>query len=169
MIIERISSKNFSMKSLDDYSPVQEVKKVYKYMDDKFVTVNTEFTIEWDSKIKQRIADKLLDPNCISFGAFDEGRLRGFVIIENRLRNERCVMTEINVDSRFRRSGIGSALFNIAKTKAKVMGANQLYVSASPVVTTVDFFRSMECEPTTEIINSIAMEESTNIQMTCYL
>ena len=169
MIVKRINEKNFNVHSLEGFNRVQEVLRVYKFSRGKYTAVDTDYTLDWDSEARRKLAATLLSEDYISFGAFDDHILCGFVVIENRLRGDRCVMADIQVAKEFRRNGIGSALFNIAKTKAGILGATQLYMSVLPVVETVEFFRTMECEPTDAPVNSIAVVEPTNIQMVCTL
>ncbi|MEE1155422.1 MAG: GNAT family N-acetyltransferase [Acutalibacteraceae bacterium] len=169
MIIKRINDKNFNLQLLASFDRTQKVQSVYKYANGEYTSIDTDYIVDWDNDAKIKMSQTLLSDKYIAFGAFDEDVLYGFVIIEEKLRSGRCVMVDIQVTNESRKKGIGSALFNIAKSKAIVLGAKELYMSVPPIVESVDFFRNLECEPTDKPINSIAVVEPSNIQMVCAL
>ena len=55
-----------------------------------------------------------------------------------------------HVSRPYRKTGLGSALFERAKVAAVAFGARGLYISATPSENTVDFYRSRGAELVTE-------------------
>lgn len=46
--IELLSDKNFNIESLDSYNRKQDVKKVYRKIDEEYSLVECEYTEDWD-------------------------------------------------------------------------------------------------------------------------
>lgn len=121
--------------------------------------------MDWSLERKRSVASLLLSNDYISFGAIEEGRIVGFVSVERQLREYRLVVEMMQVSQKYRGKGLGRKLFNMAKTKAKEMGAKQLYISACSSEETIDFYKSMGCKITDNPIKTIAEDEPMDLQM----
>ena len=74
------------------------------------------------------------------WGAFQHGRLAGFVIYRRHLTEETAQLALLHVSRDFRGEGIGTMLINRALEKAVEDGKKSIYVSSCPTRNTVDFY-----------------------------
>lgn len=82
------------------------------------------------------------------YGAFVDGALKGFVSVRAGLfggAEGYMDLAHIYVSEEWRRSGIGTALFEAAKRWARAQGAKKLYISAHSAVESQAFYRKMGC------------------------
>ncbi len=87
------------------------------------------------------------------YGAFSDGKLKGFVSVENSLfggENRYYDLSSLHVSEDMRRDGIGKALFIAAANWAKKQGAKKLYISAHSAIESQLFYRSMGCVEASE-------------------
>ena len=111
---------------------------------------HTGFTrAEWESRIRKFRAE-LQNGATILFGAFDDTTLVGISGLEvDQYRGPDRDMLNMGpmwVTSAYRRRGIGKQLLEMARQKAAGMGARALYVSATPVPGTVEFYLRAGCQ-----------------------
>jgi len=93
-------------------------------------------------------------------GLFDGDRLVGTVVLESKFigaRRDRLQLVFLHVSSAYRKRGLGTRLFTLARTTARERGASRLYVSATPSENTINFYRRMGCviakEPDPELLD----------------
>lgn len=82
-------------------------------------------------------------------GAYEEGKLVGVTSVDKRLFGESgqfAKMDILYVNTSSRGTGIGTSLVKQAKSAAKDLGAKQLYISATPTKSTVDFYLNLDAE-----------------------
>ncbi|EXS25190.1 acetyltransferase family protein [Acinetobacter sp. 742879] len=108
----------------------------------------------WDSyhlendppKLKQLFAQ-----GSIFIGAFDASeKLVGVSVVSNQVITDyphARLLHYFYVDADQQGQGIGSKLMQAAKESAKQLGANQLYISATPSRRTVDFYMKHGAQP----------------------
>lgn len=92
-------------------------------------------------------------------GLFDEGRLIGVAVLDNRFigqPRDQLQLSFLHVSRSYRDMGWGRRLFESACAEAKRRGARRMYVSATPSEHTVRFYLSMGCavslEPDAELL-----------------
>jgi len=163
--IQLLSQENMNKNSLDDYCRTQSVESVYRLIDREYQLIKDEATMDWSLEKKRAIAKELLSTKYIAYGAIEEGKIVGFISVESQLRGERLVLEMMQVSQEYRGQGLGKKLFKIAKTKAKEMGARQVYVSACSSEETIAFYKAMGCKVTDNPIISIAKSEPMDLQM----
>ena len=76
-------------------------------------------------------------------GLFDNGRLVGIVILENKFIGSCSDLLQLkflHVSSAYRGQGLGGRLYRMAEERAHTLGAKGLYISATPSQNTVDFY-----------------------------
>lgn len=104
---------------------------------------------EWDNYIRKFSAE-LQNGATILFGTFDGTTLVGISGLEvNQYRGSNRDMLNMSplwVTSAYRRCGIGRQLLEMAQQKARNMQAQALYVSATPVPSTVEFYLRAGCQ-----------------------
>ncbi len=90
----------------------------------------------------------LLDRGGKLVGAFDADTLVGVAIYRPDLAEGMANLAVLHVSRSHRRSGIAARLTGEVARLARADGADRLYVSATPSVSTVEFYRSQGFEVT---------------------
>ena len=88
------------------------------------------------------------------WGAFENDTLVGVGILESKFigsRHETLQLKFLHVSRDFRKQGIASTLFKLAVEKARALGAEKLYISATPSEHTVNYYMQLGCVLATEI------------------
>jgi ribosomal protein S18 acetylase RimI-like enzyme len=111
----------------------------------------------------------LLDGGGVMLGAFDGQVLVGFAIYRPRLTDDMAQYAVLYVSRDYRRQGVGSALTEKVLGLARADGSRRLYVSATPSVPTVEFYRSHGFEVTREPHPELLELEPEDIHMTMEL
>ncbi len=81
-----------------------------------------------------------------SWGAFDVDRLVGIAALDGRRYGERGDVLDLyflHVSNGYRHQGIGRALLELAKARARELGAKRLFVSGLPSINTIRFYRAV--------------------------
>jgi N-acetylglutamate synthase-like GNAT family acetyltransferase len=71
----------------------------------------------------------------------------------------------LHVDAAHRDQGIGTTLMNKVKNKAKKLGAQKLYISATPSEHTINFYFNLGCKLATEINSELYELEPDDIHL----
>ena len=111
----------------------------------------------------------LLDRGGVMLGAFEDADLIGFAIYRPHLTEYMGQFAVLYLNRDFRRRGLGSALTEEVIWLARADGARKLYVSATPSVATVEFYRSRGFEVTSEPNRELLELEPQDIHMTMEL
>jgi GNAT superfamily N-acetyltransferase len=98
-------------------------------------------------------------------GAFDADTLAGFAIYRPHLAEGVANLSVLHVSRSYRRHGIGARLAGEVARLARADGARRLYVSATPSVPTVEFYRSRGFEPTDRPNEALFALEPDDIHM----
>ena len=108
----------------------------------------------------------------VVYGAFIAGTLKGFASVEPDFMGKEgqyLDLSSIHVSEDARGTGIGRALFLMAKEWARARGAKKLYISAHSAVETQAFYRSMGCVEALEYDRRHVDREPFDCQMECVL
>ena len=108
----------------------------------------------------------------VVYGAFIAGTLKGFASVEPDFMGKEgqyLDLSSIHVSEDARGTGIGRALFLMAKEWARARGAKKLYISAHSAVETQAFYRSMGCGDAREYDRRHVDREPFDCQMECVL
>lgn len=167
--IELLSEKNFNEHSLDSYVRKQDVKRVYRKKESKYVLVDMPYIEDWSLERKQQVAKNISSGEYISYIALDEDIVVGFIALKKRLNNDYMILDMMHVSATYRGMGIGKKLFNIGKEEAKNVGAKALYISACSSEETIAFYKAMGAELCKHPIQEIADDEPYDLQMILYL
>jgi predicted N-acetyltransferase YhbS len=106
------------------------------------------------------------------YGLFDEPRLIGAVILENKFigsHKDLLQLKFLHVSSAYRKQGLGDRLYELAKDKARLLGAKGLYISATPSENTVNFYLRRGCVLTKEPDPQLFQLEPEDIHLECAL
>jgi len=149
--LERDEIRKFA--EIDRYEIIEDI---YYFRDDKLVLEKEYYEVKEFDNIAERIKDLMddYDAGKTIIGAFDEAKLVGLGSIGEKLigKDKNVVNLEtLHVSSKYRKKGIGNQLICILQEKAKQLGAEKLYVSATPSKNTVDFYRRVGFDLTAPI------------------
>lgn len=165
--IQLLAKENMTERSLDNFCRTQNVKREFRLINNEYILVDCDWVMDWSLQKKQVVAKSLFSNEYIAFGALEEGRIIGFISVETNLRKKILVLDMIQVSQSYRNKGLGRKLFQIAKTKAKEMGAKQIYISACSAEETIAFYKAMGCKLAINPITTIAEDEPMDVQMIC--
>ena len=107
----------------------------------------------------------LLDNGGAMLGVFDEDKLVGFVIYRPDLAEDTAQLAVLYVSNGYRGRGIGTTLTEEVVRLAVADGAKKLYVSATPSVPTVSFYRNRGFELAKEVNKELFELEPEDIHM----
>lgn len=134
-----------------DFIRRQIVTKCWRRENGRWVIKEAPFVDDWTEKDYQTLISCLKNTiisNGFVYGAFDDGKLKGFVSVEPEIfggEQGYCDLSSIHVSEDMRKKGIGRTLFLAAKEWAKQKGAKKLYISAHSAVESQAFYQSMGC------------------------
>jgi len=88
----------------------------------------------------------ILERGATLLGAFDNDRLAGVAIVEERFEGDMAWFVFLHVSRAYRQRGVGTALWDEAIDRARSAGAHSMYVSATPSASAVGFYLDHGCE-----------------------
>lgn len=144
-------SEELSVELFAHFRRHQVVTKCWRKRDGAWEIQDAPFIDDWGAeeyKILVSCLKNTLATGGLVYGAFREGKLKGFVSVEADLfgkKKEYLDLTSIHVSEDLRGHGIGRKLFGEAKCWAKEKGAKKLYISAHSAVESQAFYRSLGC------------------------
>ena len=169
MEIILLNENNFCYDSLDSFSRYQIVEYEYGLVNGELQLFHNPFIDDWSAERKREKANEILSGKHIVYGAVDENRVVGIILLCLELDHNRMIIDSFHVSADKRSCGIGKKLFNAAKKEAEKQGAAALYVSASPAQETIDFYVKMGFKVSLNPIESYASDKPGDIQMECEL
>ena len=92
-----------------------------------------------------------LEQGGVMLGAFSGDLLVGVAIVRPLLREGMAQMAFLHVSREYRRSGIAAQLMGEACDISRSAGARQMYVSATPSSSAVDFYLAQGCRLAEEV------------------
>jgi predicted N-acetyltransferase YhbS len=104
------------------------------------------------------------------YGAFDDAELIGMVVLESRRigkHKDELQLKFLRVSSSYRKRGLGTQLFELAKATARERGAKRLYISATPSENTVNFYLRLGCAVAGEPDQELFELEPEDIHLEC--
>lgn len=90
--------------------------------------------------------EPILERGAVLLGAFDQERLAGVAIVEERFEGDMAWLVFLHVSNAYRRQGIASALWNEVIDRARLAGSRSIYVSATPSGSAIGFYLERGCE-----------------------
>lgn len=153
----------------------QDVNKCWRKVNNEWVVREDPFIDDWseeDYRILLSCLKNTLSTGGLVYGAFDQGRLKGFVSVEPDLfggEQGYLDLSSIHVSEDMRRHGIGEALFLAAREWAGEHGARKLYISAHSAVESQAFYRKMGCVEAAVFHQGHVEQEPYDCQLECSL
>lgn len=159
----------------NDFVRRQVVTQCWRKENGQWVIKDVPFIDDWGEKEYDFLVSCLrntLRTGGFVYGAFVQGKLKGFVSVEAGLfggAQRYLDLSSIHVSQDLRGQGIGKALFLAAKEWARQQGAGKLYISAHSAVETQAFYKNMGCAEA-EVYNQKHVEkEPCDCQLECRL
>ncbi len=103
-------------------------------------------------------------------GLFEDGRLIAVVVLDNKFigrHKDLLQLKFLHVSSAWRKQGLGRRLYELARDRARRLGAKGLYVSATPSENTVNFYLRLGCVVTSEPDPHLFELEPEDIHLEC--
>ena len=153
----------------------QVVTKCWRKRNGEWAIQDAPFVDDWgeeEYKILVGCLKNTLTTGGLVYGAFQEGKLKGFVSVEADFfgkKKEYLDLSAIHVSEDLRGHGSGKKLFAEAKRWAKEKGAGKLYISAHSAVESQAFYRSLGCTWAEECNAAHVEKEPFDCQLECIL
>ena len=154
-----------------DFCRFQPVEQAWRKVDGTWKVQEVCYTDRWANEKPQAMCAalrELLAGGGKAWGAFLDGKLKGFCAVEGKLmgsRGQYADLRELFVSADCRGQGLGRALFQQAVEFGRALGAEKLYVSAHSAVGPMAFYRAMGCVEAQECDPRHAEEEPCDVQM----
>lgn len=101
-------------------------------------------------------------------GLFDESNIIGVAVLDSEFigRNrDQLQLKFLHISRDYRKQGLGKGLFEMASTKARDWGAQQMYISATPSENTIDFYLHLGAVVTNEPLPELLALEPEDIHL----
>ena len=103
-----------------------------------------------------------------AIGAFDNERLVGFCSVNLEVFGKQykyVLLDQIFISKEYKRKGIGRKLFTMSADKARLNGADKLYICAGSSEDTLAFYASLGCKDAEEINQEIYENDPNDVQL----
>lgn len=156
MIIRELLTEELCITLFSDFCRHQEVTHCWRKVNGEWIVIENRFTEEWGEQEFTTLCECLrntLFTGGVVYGAFVDGKLKGFVSVENAFfgSQKQCLeLSSIHVSADCRGHGTGRMLMDCAKKWAKAQGAKKLYISAHSSVESQAFYKAMGCREAEE-------------------
>ena len=170
-MIRQISARELNPPLFSDFHRHQQVTKCWRKVDEEWIIIDNPFTEDWGEQEYRSLAVSLqntIATGGVVYGAFPEGKLKGFVSVENTFfgsRKQYLELSNIHVSEDCRGCGIGRELVEAAIGWAKQQGAQKLYISAHSAVESQAFYRAMGCREAEEYNQASVEKEPFDCQL----
>lgn len=118
--------------------------------------------LKWERNLEMWVNVLKLD---IILGAFDEQNLVGLASLRYRLTENQAQLVSLHIDKDYRRQGIATQLTREIIRLAEESGAREIYVSATPSKSAVEFYRHLGFQPTQQVNKEMFELEPEDIHM----
>jgi predicted N-acetyltransferase YhbS len=133
------------------------IENVYSLRDEKLVLQPEHFDMQgWppgEAELYTPILLDCYDRGGTFWGAFENDTLIGVTILESKFigsQQDTLQLKFLHVSRDYRKRGIASALFKLAVERARMLGAEKLYISATPSEHTINYYMQLGCVVATE-------------------
>lgn len=161
-LIRKVERAELDGSFLWDFDTYQCCHRVWEKKDGEWSLRRTNAVRQWNDGKKLQVTkylDWLIGAGGHVFGAFVEDRLVGFLALDRDFggsREQYMNLSMLFVDSRYKRKGIGTFLFDECVKAAASLGAEKLFISSIPAEETVAFYFAKGCADAEEVIEQWA-------------
>ncbi len=171
MEYREIQARELNRELFSHFVRRQEVTKCWCRVDGRWTIQDAPFVDDWseqDYAVLVGCLQNTLRTGGVVYGAFEQGRLKGFVSVEGApigAAGNYYDLSCLHVSQELRGHGIGSLLFRKAAAWARAKGGEKLYLSAHSAVETQAFYRAMGCVDAEEVNQKHVEQEPFDCQM----
>ena len=157
---KELTSQDLTEDLLLKFQHQQKITKKWVKFDDQWEIVTVNDLRTWEPEKRRWISEYLrqqIERGGSVIAAFDGETIVGFCSIDGGLRGitaNYSNLTMLFVDDRWKRNGVGKALFNEICLCARERKAEKLFISAIPSFETVAFYFSVGCVEAREHISA---------------
>lgn len=168
---EQLSESRIDRKLFCHFNRYQEVRRCWRKEDGFWKLKEIPFVEEWgepEYEFLVKCLKNTVDTGGYVVGCFLEGKLIGFVSVENECfgsRNQYVQLSCIHVSWEVRGKGVGRRLFQCAVLAGRKLGAEKLYISAHSAEETQAFYHGMGCVEAEEYNKKLTEAEPCDCQL----
>lgn len=155
----------------NSFDRFQQVNRCWRKDADGWTLKECIFTEQWTLEEYALLVECLrhtLETGGGVFGAFEDGRLKGFASVEAPplgSRGQYRQLSSLHVSHDLRGRGIGRRLFQLACGKARELGGERLYISSHSAEETQAFYKTMGCREAEEYEPRLSAAEPFDCQL----
>ena len=97
--IELLSTENFKLDSLDNYSRKQDVKKVYRKHNGEYILVECVYTEDWNMEKRRSVAKNISSDDYITYLAIENQEVVGFIGLKKDLFGSYMILDMMQVSA----------------------------------------------------------------------
>ena len=175
IVYRNLCAEEISRELFKDFIRCQVVTKCWRREKGEWTIKDDPFIDDWSEEDYQVLVSCLkntIQSGGFVYGAFDSGKLKGFVSVEPGLFGgiqNYLDLSSIHISQDMRNKGVGAELFLAAKGWAKEHGARKLYISAHSAVESQGFYKKMGCVEAEVYCQKHVDEEPYDCQLECVL
>lgn len=175
----RLTGRQFTRSEVSHYWDIDRrevIDNIYYLVDGKLILKPEHYDVQgWPPGERELYTPLMLD--CFDrggwlYGLFDGDRLIAAVVLESKFigpHNDLLQLKALHVSCSHRDQGLGRYLFELAKEKARNLGARGLYISATPSEHTINFYLRLGCTVTQTPDPDLFALEPEDIHLECSL
>lgn len=171
MEYRKLSAEEITFELFQGFERLQRVTRCWRKIEGRWTLIDHPFVDQWSPEDYHFLVDCLrhtVQTGGAVLGAFENGRLEGFVSVENEpfgSRGQYLQLSSLHVSADCRRRGIGRVLFQKAAEEAARLGAEKLYISSHSAEETQRFYRAVGCVEALEYNRRLAEAEPCDCQL----
>jgi 8-oxo-dGTP pyrophosphatase MutT (NUDIX family)/ribosomal protein S18 acetylase RimI-like enzyme len=142
---------------LSGFDRYEEIEKAWREEQGRVILKDIKYTEYWDDnelkKVSEELKGILLQGGSV-FAAYFKNTIIGIAALDNHFfgsSSQYIQLSMLHISRNFRGIGIGKELFKLSQRKAKHMGAQKMYISASSCENAQIFYSRLGCLPAREI------------------
>lgn len=163
--------EEINLELFQHFNRYQVVEKCYRKEGGAWVIKDVSFIDQWDQAnwqyLIQCLQNTVQTGGCVC-AAIKDGILIGFGSVENEFfgtNKQYLQLSSLHISHESRGGGIGRELFRLIARKARLMGAQKLYISAHSAIETQAFYRHNGCVDAAEVHAGLAEKEPFDCQL----
>ena len=174
-MIRKILTQELDIALFSGFHRHQQVNQCWRKVNDEWIVIDNPFTEDWGEKeyrFLMACLQNTIATGGVVYGAFFDGKLKGFASIENTFfgsQKQYLELSSIHVSEDCRGCGIGRKLMEAVKAWAKSQGAQKLYISAHSAVESQAFYRAMGCREAEEYNQACVEKEPFDCQLEVFV
>jgi GNAT superfamily N-acetyltransferase len=170
--IKELSFNDINNDLLDNFNRYQKVDKYWHNENGNWSLINEGYIVDWDKNQKNDViklfSNIITEGEGYVFGVYENTNLIGFPVLLNKefgTNNQYVQLKYLYISFGYRHKGIGKILFKLCVNKAKEIGAEKIYISATSSEDSQKFYLGIGCKDAIEINKEFAEAEPYDRQM----